>query len=178
MDPINYIFENPALIERLARWHMLLSENDIQYISHKVIKGSVLSNYLAHQPVEEYQPLEFDFPDEDIMAIKDYEIPGPKEGPKSGSRWKLMFDGSSNYMGHGVGVVLMNPNGGYTPVTAMLCFDCINNIAEYEACILVIKVAVDLRIKILEVYGDSTLVIYQIKGERETRNAKLIPYRA
>lgn len=37
--------------------------------------------------------------------------------------------------------------------------------AEYEACILRIDKTIDLRIKILEVYGDSTLVINQIKGE-------------
>ena len=46
--------------------------------------------------------------------------------------------------------------------TARLCFDCTNNIAEYEACILGLEVSIDLRIKHLEVYGDSTLVIYQV----------------
>ena len=137
-----------------------------------------MSDYLANQPVEDYQPLKFDFPDEDIMVVKDCEIPGLDEGPEPGSRWKLMFDGSSNYMGHGVGAVLLNPNGGYTPFTARLCFDCTNNIAEYEACILGIEAAIDLRIKILEVCGDSALVIYQVKGEWETRDTKLIPYRA
>lgn len=59
-----------------------------------------------------------------------------------------------------------------------LCSDCTNNIEEYEASILGIKVAIDLQINILEVYGDSTLVIYQVKGEWETRDAKLILYRA
>ncbi|XP_050877297.1 uncharacterized protein LOC127081051, partial [Lathyrus oleraceus] len=153
MDPIKYIFEKPALTGRLARWQMLLSEYDIQYVSQKAIKGSVLSDYLANQPVEDYQSLKFDFPDEDIMVVKDCEIPGLDEGPEPGSRWKLMFD-------------------------ARLCFDCTNNIAEYEACILGIEAAIDLRIKILEVCGDSALVIYQVKGEWETRDTKLIPYRA
>jgi ribonuclease HI len=41
-----------------------------------------------------------------------------------------------------------------------------------------LEAANDLRIKILEVYGDSALVIYQVKGEWETRHPKLIPYRA
>lgn len=69
-------------------------------------------------------------------------------------------DGSSNYSGHGVGAVLMNPNGGFTPFTARLFFYCTNNVTEYEACILSIEAAIDLRIKILEVYGDSSLGIY------------------
>jgi hypothetical protein len=38
----------------------------------------------------------------------------------------------------------MNPKGGYTPFTARLYFDCTNNVAEYEACILSIEVAIDL----------------------------------
>ncbi|XP_050896881.1 uncharacterized protein LOC127103684 [Lathyrus oleraceus] len=178
MDPIKYIFDKPALIGRLSRWQMLLSEYHIQYVTQKAIKGSVLAEYLAHQPVEDYQPLKFDFLDEDIMVIKDCEIPGPDEGPEPGSRWKLAFDGSSNYSGHGVGAVLMNPNGGFTPFITRLCFDFTNNVAEHEACILGIEATIDLRIKILEVYGDLALVIYQVKGEWVTCDANLIPYRA
>jgi len=37
-------------------------------------------------------------------------------------------------MGHGIGAVLISPENQYIPVTARLCFDCTNNIAEYEAC--------------------------------------------
>ena len=37
--------------------------------------------------------------------------------------------------------------------------------------------AIDLRIKYLYVYGDSALVINQIKGEWETRQEGLIPYK-
>ncbi|KAK5835226.1 hypothetical protein PVK06_010913 [Gossypium arboreum] len=37
--------------------------------------------------------------------------------------------------------------------------------------------AIDREIKVLEVYGDSALVIYQLKGEWETRDPKLISYR-
>lgn len=48
--------------------------------------------------------------------------------------------------------------------------------AEYEACILGLEAAIDLRIKILEVYGESALVIYQIREEWETRHPNLIPY--
>lgn len=47
---------------------------------------------------------------------------------------------------------------------------------EYEACIYVIEEAIDLRIKILEVYGDSTLVISQVQGDLKTQDKKLIPY--
>ncbi|XP_050893355.1 uncharacterized protein LOC127099592 [Lathyrus oleraceus] len=67
----------------------------------KAIKGSVLSDYLAHQPVEDYQPMKFDFPDEDILFIRKCNITGSKEGPEPGSRWTLVFDSASNAHGHG-----------------------------------------------------------------------------
>ncbi|XP_050892959.1 uncharacterized protein LOC127098407 [Lathyrus oleraceus] len=49
--------------------------------------------------------------------------------------------------------------------------------AECEACIFGLEAAIDLKIKILEVYGDSALVICQIRGEWEVRDPKLIPYK-
>ena len=79
MDPIKYIFEKPALTGMLARWQMLLSEYDIQYVTQKAIKGRILADYLAHQPLEEYQTMKFDFPDEDVMKLDDYDRVDPKE---------------------------------------------------------------------------------------------------
>ena len=69
MDPIKYIFEKPALSGRIARWKMILTEYDIQYTTQKAIKGSVLVDHLAHQAVEDYQSMKFEFPDEDIMTL-------------------------------------------------------------------------------------------------------------
>ncbi|XP_050895334.1 uncharacterized protein LOC127101953 [Lathyrus oleraceus] len=157
MDPIKYIFEKPGLTSRIARWQMLLSEYDIQYVTQKAIKGSVLSEYLGHQLVEDYQSMRLDFPDKDVMYIRDYEIPSPKEGPEPGSRWTLVFDGASNALGNIIGAVITSPKDFHLPFTARLCFKCTNNMAEYEACILGIEAAIDLSIKILEVYGDSAL---------------------
>ncbi|MFG1554830.1 ribonuclease HI family protein, partial [Staphylococcus aureus] len=93
-------------------------------------------------------------------------------------KWMMLFDGASNMMGHGIGAILISPEGQYVPITARLGFDCTNNVAEYEACIMGIQAAIDANVKNLEVYGDSALVIHQVKGEWETRDAKLIPYQA
>ncbi|XP_050897855.1 uncharacterized protein LOC127104731 [Lathyrus oleraceus] len=111
------------------------------------------------------------------MAIRDCKTPGLDEGPEPGSQWKLVFDGASNTTGHGIGFVITSPIGYHIPFTSRLYFTYTNNMAEYEACILGIDEAIDLRIMILEVYGDSALVINQIKGEWGTHNAKLIRYR-
>ncbi|XP_050890565.1 uncharacterized protein LOC127095968 [Lathyrus oleraceus] len=113
------------------------------------------------------------------MAIraKDYYEPDPEEGPKPGSRWGLVFDGASNAYGHGVEAIIITPRGSHIRFTARLCFNCTNNMAEYETCIIGLEEAINLGIKILNVFGDSILVIKQIKGEWETRYPSLIPYK-
>ena len=47
---------------------------------------------------------------------------------------------------------------------------------EYEACVLGLLAAIEKRIKSLKVYDDSALVIFQLNGEWETRDSKLVPY--
>ena len=77
----------------------------------------------------------------------------------------MVFDGASNALGNEIGVVIISPRDFHTPFTARLCFDCTNNMVEYEACNMGIKSTIDMIIKFLNVYGDSALVISQIKGE-------------
>ncbi|XP_040942266.1 uncharacterized protein [Gossypium hirsutum] len=90
--------------------------------------------------------------------------------------WKMSFDGASNTLGHGMGVVLVSLEGNRYPLTARLNFFCTNNIAEYEACIMGLHAAIKRKIKILEVQRDSALVIYQIRGDWEVRDSKLVKY--
>ncbi|WRX23660.1 Reverse transcriptase domain - like 10 [Theobroma cacao] len=47
---------------------------------------------------------------------------------------------------------------------------------EYEACVMGLQAAIERKIRILKVFGDSALVIYQLRGEWETRDSKLIRY--
>ncbi|KAI5419650.1 hypothetical protein KIW84_043713 [Lathyrus oleraceus] len=62
--------KEPAMTGRVAKGPMILIEYDIRYTSQKAIKGSVLSDYIAPQPVEDYQPMRFEFPDEDISRYR------------------------------------------------------------------------------------------------------------
>ncbi|KAG8504210.1 hypothetical protein CXB51_002512 [Gossypium anomalum] len=138
----------------------------------KAVKGSAIADFLASRASEDYEPLNFDFPNEDLMCVATTEEDASEEIP-----WKLNFDGASNAVGNGIGAVLVSPNGDHYPFSSKLDFDCTNNMAEYEACIMGIRAAIERKIKVLEVYGDSALVIYQLKGEWETRDPKLIDYR-
>ena len=76
--------------------------------------------------------MSFEFPDEDLMAVLQIK---KEESPES-EGWKMYFNGASNTLGHGVGVVLISPEGNHCPFTAKLRFDCTNNVVEYEACVL------------------------------------------
>ena len=72
--------------------------------------------------------------------------------------------------------MLISSEGNHFPFMAKLSFDCTNNVAEYEACILGLQAVIEKKIKRLNVYGDLALVICQLNGEWETRDSKLVPY--
>ncbi|TYK06498.1 uncharacterized protein E5676_scaffold70G00260 [Cucumis melo var. makuwa] len=55
------------------------------------IKGSVIADCLAELPIEDYEPMKFDFLDEDIMALV----------KTSSNTWTMIFDGATNEIGHG-----------------------------------------------------------------------------
>ena len=129
LDPIKYIFEKPSLSERIARWQMLLSEFDILYVSQKAIKGSSIVDFLAERANEEYEPMSFDFPNEDLMAVLQIE---EEKLPKEDG-WKMYFDGSSNALRRGVGAMLISFEGNHYPFTAKLSFECTTIMAKYKA---------------------------------------------
>ncbi|XP_012453488.1 uncharacterized protein LOC105775521 [Gossypium raimondii] len=164
--------ESTALNGRMARWQILLSEFDIVYVSQKAIKGSAIADFLASRALEDYKPLNFDFPNEDLMYVAVTE-----ENSQMDQVWKLNFDGASNAVGNRIEAILVSPSRDHFLIASKLDFDCTNNMAEYEACIMGIRAAIEHKIKVLKVYGDSALVIYQLKEEWETKDPKLISYR-
>ncbi|RDY09300.1 hypothetical protein CR513_06326, partial [Mucuna pruriens] len=159
MDPLKYIFEKLALTGRIARWQMALSKYDIVYTR------SALAEQLAYHPLDEYHPLLNELSEEHIMmAEKD-------EQKAELDKWKLWFDGASNLLGNGIRAILTSPKD-------QLGFDCTNNMAEYKACAMGITMVIEHQISRLKVFGELVLVIYQLRGEWETRDAKLVPYHA
>jgi len=111
------------------------------------------------------------------LKMKNCDEPLFGEGPDPESEWGMIFDGAVNVCGSRIGAVLITLKGTHIPFTVRLQFDCTNNITEYEACYLGIGEAIDLRIKKIDIYGDSALVINQIIGKWETHHVGLIPYR-
>ena len=97
MDPLKYLFEKPALSGRLLRWLILLAKFDLKYVTSKTIKGSVMSDICAEDPIEGENGKK-DFPNEDIL---DVEL----------RTWKMYFDGATNQYRNGIGVLLITPEG-------------------------------------------------------------------
>ncbi|XP_070040405.1 uncharacterized protein [Nicotiana tomentosiformis] len=108
---------------------------------------------MAENPVdEEYEPLKTYFPDKEVMYVDEAD-----HDEKPG--WKLFFDGAANMKGVGIGVVLIFETRHHYPVTAQLRFYCTNNMAEYEACILGLRLAIDMGVQEILVLGDSDLSV-------------------
>nr|CAN81302.1 hypothetical protein VITISV_024592 [Vitis vinifera] len=161
LDPLRYLFDRLALIGRLMRWLVLLTEFDIHYVTQKSIRGSIVADHLASLPVSDARAIDDDFLDEDVAVVT------------SLSGWRMYFDGAANHSRYGIGVLLISPHGDHIPRSVRLAFTdrhpATNNIVKYEACILGLETALELGIRQMEVFGDSNL---------RPRDVKLRPYHA
>ena len=82
-DPLRYPQQTPSLTRKLARWLVLLTVYDIDYMVKKVMKGRAVAEFLAQNPLADKEEWELEFLDEHMGAI---EIQG----------WKIHFDGAVN----------------------------------------------------------------------------------
>lgn len=73
--------------------------------------------------------------------------------------WTMYFDGAKSKEGAGAGVVFFSLEKNTFRYSFTLKFSCTNNIVEYEALLLGLKVATHHGIKKLHVIGDFELVI-------------------
>ena len=88
----------------------------------------------------------------------------------------MFFDGSLNINGAGVGILFVLPNKDKLRYVLRILFPASNNVAEYEACLHNIRLAVELGVKRLYVHGDSALVINQLNKEWDTTHKKMNLY--
>jgi ribonuclease HI len=91
--------------------------------------------------------------------------------------WKMFFDGACSKEGSGAGIVFISPTKEVIPLSYKLEFDTTNNISEYEALLLGLKAAKNMGIDKIYVFGDSELIIHQIKNIYQTKQQRLKQYR-
>jgi hypothetical protein len=59
------------MLSRIARRQIMLAEYDIVYKTRKYMKGSAIIDHLTNNAIKDYKPLKFDFPDEDVLIVKE-----------------------------------------------------------------------------------------------------------
>ncbi|KAG9446572.1 hypothetical protein H6P81_012700 [Aristolochia fimbriata] len=91
-NPLKYIMSRPILSGRLAKWSLLLSEFEINFVLQRAIKGQALANFLADHPVPAEWELTKEFQDEEIFLV---EVLPP---------WEVYFDGAVRRNGAGAGL--------------------------------------------------------------------------
>ncbi|XP_043815322.1 uncharacterized protein LOC122724430 [Manihot esculenta] len=104
-------------------------------------------------------------------------LEGEPEGQSSIEfSWKLYVDGASGAGGSGAGVMLKGPEGFKVCYALHLKFSASNNVADYEALINGMLIAMEVGVTDLEVNSDSQLVVNQITGAYQARNPTMQSY--
>ena len=90
--------------------------------------------------------------------------------------WLMYFDGFVMKTGTGVGLLFVSPLGEHMRYVVRLHFPASNNMAEYEALLSGLRIAIELGIKCLDVRGDSQLIIDQVMKEASCHDKKMDAY--
>jgi len=95
--------------------------------------------------------------------------------------WQLFFDDALRTCPRGrivvgVGVILVSPHNYVIPRAFSLTKPCSNSVVEYDTLLIGMQLAEKIGVKHLEAYGDSKLIVNQVRGEYEVRHEDLVPY--
>jgi ribonuclease HI len=90
--------------------------------------------------------------------------------------WTMFFDGSLMKTGAGAGLLFISPLGKHLRYVLRLHFPASNNVAEYEALINGLRIAIELGVRRLDARGDSQLVIDQVMKNSHYRDPKMEAY--
>ena len=76
-------------------------------------------------------------------------------------------------IGASVGVWILSPTKEVKLLSFKVYFECTNNVAEYESLILGINVLRTMKAKKIAIYGDSELIVDQVKGIYQAKHTKI-----
>jgi hypothetical protein len=113
---------------------MELMGETLSFAPRKAIKSQVLADFLAEWT--------------------DTQLPTTSIQPEL---WTMYFDGSLMKTGAGTGLLFISPLGKHLCYVLRLHFPASNNVAEYEALVNGLRIAVELGVWCLDARGDSQL---------------------
>jgi ribonuclease HI len=125
----------------------------ISFAPRKAIKSQVLADFVA------------EWVDTQLLTA-----------PIQPKLWTMFFDGSLMKTGAGVGLLFISPLGKHLRYVLRLHFLASNNVAEYEALVNGLRIAIELGVRRLDARGDSQLVIDQVMKNSHCRDPKMEAY--
>jgi ribonuclease HI/transposase InsO family protein len=125
----------------------------ISFAPRKAIKSQVLTDFLAEWV--------------------DTQLP---TAPIQPELWTMYFDGSLMKTGEGAGLLFISPLEKHVRYVLRLHFPTSNNVAEYEALVNGLRIAIELGVRRLDARGDSQLVIDQVMKNSNCRDKKMEAY--
>jgi ribonuclease HI len=151
--PLGEIIRNPVAAGRITKWSMELMGETLAYAPRKAIKSQILKDFVTEWTDTQLPLLQIQV-----------------------ECWTLYFDGSAMKTGAGVGLLFVSPLEEHMRYAVRLNFTTSNNMAEYEALLCGLRIAIETGIKRLNVRGDSQLVIDQVMKNVSCHDDKMEAY--
>jgi ribonuclease HI len=125
----------------------------LSFAPRKAIKSQILADFLAEWT--------------------DTQLP---TAPIQAELWTMYFDGSLMKTGAGAGLLFISSLGEHVRYVIRLHFSASNNVAEYEALVNGLHIAIELGVGRLDARGDSQLIIDQVMKNSHWRDQKMEAY--
>jgi ribonuclease HI len=136
-----------------VKWAVEIMGETISFAPRKAIKSQALADFVAEWA--------------------DTQLP---TAPIQPELWTMFFDGSLMKTGAGAGLLFVSPLGKHLRYVLRLHFPGSNNVAEYEAPVNGLRIAIELGVRRLDARGDSQLVIDQVMKNSHCRDPKMEAY--
>jgi hypothetical protein len=134
--PLGEIVQSREASGRVSKWAVELMGEALLFAPKKAIKSQALADFLAEWT--------------------DTQLP---MAPIQAELWTMYFDGSLMKIRAGAGLLFISPIDVHLQYVVRLHFVVSNNVAEYEALVNGLRIAIELGVKRLDVRGGSQLVI-------------------
>ncbi|GKV00924.1 hypothetical protein SLEP1_g13532 [Rubroshorea leprosula] len=136
-QPLRQILHKPKCSGRLIKWAVELGEFELTFQQRSAIRAQALADFIVECT--------------SIHSDSQFEV----------DSWILYVDGASSNKGSGAGALLLGPEGYRSEHALKFNFDATNNMAEYEALLLSLQLATELKVEAIQIYSDSQLVVNQ-----------------
>jgi ribonuclease HI len=151
--PLGEIIQSREASGRIAKWAVEIMGETISFAPRKAIKSQVLADFVAEWA--------------------DTQLP---TAPIQLELWTMFFDGSLMKTGAGAGLLFVSPLRKHLRYVLRLHFPTSNNVAEYEALVNGLRIAIELGVRRLDARGDSQLVIDQVMKNSHCHDPKMEAY--